>query len=343
MPTTYPRGRLLSSPIRDSSQQYNGRKPRLLESVRRAIRARHYSRRTEQVYVAWVRRFVLFHGKRHPLDLGEGEIRAFLSHLATDRSVAASTQNQALCALLFLYRHVLEIGVDWIEGIERATRPARLPVVLTRDEVRAVLAEMVGVSWLMASLLYGSGLRLTECCRLRAGDLDLTRGEIAVRSGKGRKDRMTVMPTALVRPLAAHIQRVRALHRKGLDNGLGRVELPSALERKSPRAAREWRWQWVFPATRIGVNKQTGELRRHHRHPSVLQRDVRDAVRAAGINKRASCHTLRHSFATHLLESGTDIRTIQELLGHADLDTTMIYTHVLNKGAMGVHSPLDDL
>jgi integron integrase len=314
---------------------------RLLDRVRAAIRARHYSPRTEQVYVSWVRRYVIHHGKRHPDRLGAEEIRSFLSYLATDRRVSASTQNQALCALLFLYRHVLKLGVDWIDDITPARRPSRLPVVLSVEEVRAVLAEMTGVTRLMASLLYGSELRLMECVRLRVQDVDIARGEIVVRSGKGAKDRMTVLPMSVERALRAHLRRVRRLHRDDLAIGLGAVELPGALARKLPGASWEWGWQWVFPAVRIGVDPRTGEMRRHHRHETGLQREVRGAVRAAGINKRASCHTLRHSFATHLLQSGTDIRTIQELLGHADLDTTMIYTHVLNKGAMGVRSPLD--
>lgn len=334
--------RTRSSTIRESSRSFKTRSsPRLLDRVRSAIRARHYSPRTEKVYVSWVRRFVLFCGKRHPARLGGDEIREFLSWLATERRVAASTQNQALCALLFLYRHVLDVDIDWVEDIAPARRPSRLPVVLTVPEVRAVLGEMTGVSWLMASLLYGSGLRLMECCRLRVQDVSLARGEIAVRSGKGSKDRMTVLPQTLIKPLFAHLRRARILHKHDLSIGLGSVELPGALERKLPQASWEWGWQWVFPAARIGVDRQTGQMRRYHRHQSALQKDVQRAVRASGINKRASCHTLRHSFATHLLEAGTDIRTIQELLGHSDLVTTMIYTHVLNKGAMGVRSPLD--
>jgi integron integrase len=284
---------------------------------------------------------VLFHGKRHPNELGGDDIQAFLSWLASERRVSAATQNQALNALLFLYRHVLDVDIEWIDGITPARRPTRLPVVLTVHEVRAVLDEMRGVSWLMASLLYGAGLRLMECCRLRVQDIDSRRGEIAVRSGKGDKDRMTVLPRMVLEPLRAHMRRRQTLHKSDLAIGCGTVELPHALHRKLPQAPHEWTWQWVFPASRIGTDPRTGEMRRHHRHQSGLQRDVRTAVRNAGIKKRASCHTLRHSFATHLLESGTDIRTIQELLGHRDLSTTMIYTHVLNKGAMGVRSPLD--
>jgi integron integrase len=291
--------------------------------------------------VSWFKRYVLFHGKRHPNELGGDDIQAFLSWLASERRVSAATQNQALNALLFLYRHVLDVDIEWIDGITPARRPTRLPVVLTVHEVRAVLDEMRGVSWLMASLLYGAGLRLMECCRLRVQDIDSRRGEIAVRSGKGDKDRMTVLPRMVLEPLRAHMRRRQTLHKSDLAIGCGTVELPHALHRKLPQAPHEWTWQWVFPASRIGTDPRTGEMRRHHRHQSGLQRDVRTAVRNAGIKKRASCHTLRHSFATHLLESGTDIRTIQELLGHRDLSTTMIYTHVLNKGAMGVRSPLD--
>jgi integron integrase len=312
-----------------------------LERVRRALRARQYSPRTEKSYAAWIRRFVVFHDYRHPIEMGADEVRAFLSSLATDRHVAASTQNQALCALLFLYREVLGGALDWIDGIAFSQRPRRLPVVLTRSEVSAVLAELTGLSHLMASILYGAGLRVSECCRLRVKDIDFPRGEIGVRDGKGSKDRVTVLPGRIAGDLRSHMERVHTLHRRDLANGLGRVELPRALDRKYPNAGKEWGWQWVFPASRHHADRRTGELRRHHRHVSVLQRDVKAAVRRAGIAKHAACHTLRHSFATHLLEAGTDIRTIQELLGHRDLSTTMIYTHVLNRGALGVTSPLD--
>jgi integron integrase len=315
--------------------------PRLLDLVRRTIRARHYSPRTEKSYVSWIRRYVIYHDRRHPRDLGAEHVERFLSWLASEQKVSASTQNQALCALLFLYREVLRSDVDWIEGITPARRPTRLPVVLTRREVGAVLDQLTGVSWLMASLLYGAGLRLMECCRLRVKDMDFERFEILVRNGKGRKDRVTVLPAALAQPLRAQVDRVRRLHRTDLADGYSGVPLPGALSRKYPNAGREWAWQWVFPATRIYKDTTSGELRRWHRHESVLQRAVRRAVQASGIAKRASCHTLRHSFATHLLESGTDIRTIQELLGHSDVSTTMIYTHVLNRGGLGVKSPLD--
>jgi integron integrase len=315
--------------------------PRLLERLRSALRARHYSLRTEQSYVAWVKRFILFHGKRHPDDMGEPEINAFLSSLATDGRVAASTQNQALSALLFLYRHVLEKPFPEMPSLVRARRPARLPVVLTRDEVRRVLAGLGGEPRLVATLLYGSGLRLMEALRLRVKDLDLSRNEILVRDGKGQKDRVTMLPAALKPDLAAHLKRVRGLHDAALAAGGGDVHLPDAIRIKYPGAAKSWPWQYVFPAGRESTDPRGGEIRRHHLPESAVQRAVKKAVAAAGIAKLASCHTLRHSFATHLLESGYDIRTIQELLGHRDVATTMIYTHVLNSGGRGVKSPLD--
>jgi integron integrase len=315
--------------------------PRLLDRVRAAIRARHYSRRTEAAYTHWVRKFVLFHGKRHPADMGEAEITVFLTHLAVRARVSASTQNQALSALLFLYRDVLRRDLEWLDGIVRAKRPARLPVVLSRREVVALLSGLRGTPWLMASLLYGSGLRLLECCQLRVKDVDFDRCEITVRDGKGRKDRATLFPNRLHGPLAAHLERVSQLHAADLREGAGSVELPAALEHKYPRAPWDWAWQWVFPATRPYRDPATGRRRRHHLHESVLQRAVREAALRARIAKPASCHSLRHSFATHLLESGYDIRTIQELLGHRDVSTTMIYTHVLNRGGRGVWSPLD--
>lgn len=315
--------------------------PRLLDRVRAGIRARHYSRRTERAYVAWIRKFVLFHGKRHPTELGEQEISAFLTHLAVSAKVSASTQNQALSALLFLYRDVLARDLEWLDGVVRAKRPVRLPVVLSRAEAAALLGHLHGVPRLMASLLYGSGLRLLECCRLRVKDVDFDRREITVRDGKGRKDRVTMLPAGLAAPLAAQIERVRRQHAEDLRAGAGSVELPGALDRKYPRAAWEVGWQWVFPATRFYRHAETGRRRRHHLHESVLQRAVRQAALRAGIAKPATCHTLRHSFATHLLEAGYDIRTIQELLGHREVSTTMIYAHVLNRGGRGVRSPLD--
>jgi integron integrase len=317
------------------------RGPKLLDRVRHSIRARHYSRSTERAYLGWIRRFIRFNGNRHPVALGAEEITAFLSSLAREGCVSAATQNQALSAILFLYRAVLHKEVPHLEGIVRAKRPVRIPVVLTPDEVDALLDRLHGVSWLMASLLYGSGLRLMECARLRVKDLDFKKRQITVRRGKGQKDRVTMLPTAVQGPLATHLERARGLHERDLKRGAGCVELPYAIARKYPRAKWEWGWQWVFPATRTYVDRDTGERRRHHIHPSVLQRAVKEAVREAGITKVATCHTLRHSFATHLLESGYDIRTIQELMGHADVSTTMIYTHVLDRGARAVLSPMD--
>jgi integron integrase len=317
------------------------REPKLLEQVHIALRARLYSRRTEKSYARWILRFILFNGKRHPADMGEREITSFLSMLATRKRVSASTQNQALSAILFLYRAVLQKKFDWLDGIVKAKRPVRLPVVLAREEVRAVLGHMRGTPWLMASLMYGAGLRLLECARLRVKDVDFSMGEITVRDGKGRKDRVTMLPYALRAPLAEHIERVERQHEKDLRRKLGSVELPDSLESKYPRAAWEWGWQWVFPATKFYLDRASGRYRRHHLHESVVQRAMKEAVRMAGIAKPASCHTLRHSFATHLLEAGYDIRTIQELLGHSDVSTTMIYTHVLNKGGRAVRSPLD--
>jgi integron integrase len=317
-------------------------KPRLLDLVRQQIRARHYSRSTEKAYVAWIRKYIFFHGKRHPAEMGGPEVTRFLTSLATRRSVSASTQNQALAALLFLYRAVLGHDLESLQGVVRAKGPLRLPVVLSRSEVAAVLERLRGTVWLMASLMYGSGLRLMECARLRVKDVDLPRQEITVRDGKGQKDRVTVFPAKLAGPLVEHLRRVRRQHEKDVRNGAGYVELPFALARKYPNAAREWAWQWIFPATRTYVDRETGRRRRHHLHETAVQRAVKEAVRAAGITKPATCHSLRHAFATHLLGMGYDIRTIQELLGHQDVSTTMIYTHVLNRGGRGVKSPLDD-
>lgn len=317
------------------------REPKLLDQVSRAIRARHFSWRTERAYVGWIKRFILFHGKRHPATLGEAEVTAFLTHLATRDRVSASTQNQALSAIIFLYRAVLGRNLEWMDGVVRAKRAVRIPIVLTRDEVRAIFAEMRGTPWLMVSLMYGAGLRLLECARLRVKDLDFERLEITVRNGKGGKDRRTMLPVSLRRPLAAHLERVRILHTRDLRRRLGSVALPDGVERKYPQAAWEWGWQWVFPAKRLYRDAERRTWRRHHLHETVVQRAMKEAVRLTGIAKPASCHTLRHSFATHLLESGYDIRTIQELLGHSDVSTTMIYAHVLNKGGQGVRSPLD--
>jgi integron integrase len=315
--------------------------PRLLDRVRQEIRTRHYSRRTERAYVGWIRRYVVFHGKRNPKDLGTPEVVRFLSVLATRGRVAASTQNQAFSALLFLYRTVLAQKLEGLETSIRAKPTVRLPLVLSRSEVSLVLDHIHGMPWLMASLMYGAGLRLLECARLRVKDVDFDRGEITVRDGKGRKDRVTMLPGKLVKPLETHMTRVKRQHEIELGAGLGSVALPTALARKYTSSAREWCWQWVFPAARFYQDAATGERRRHHIHESVVQRAFKDAVRASGLAKPATCHTLRHSFATHLLEAGYDIRTIQELLGHSDVATTMIYTHVLNKGGRGVRSPFD--
>lgn len=317
--------------------------PRLLDQVRAELRLRHYSPRTEKAYLAWVLRYVRHHGTRHPRELGAEHVTAFLTHLATEQKVSASTQNQALAALLFLYVDVLRKPLAELEGLVRAKRPHRIPVVLTQAEVQRLLEQLDGPVHLVAGLLYGAGLRLLEAARLRVKDLDLERREIRVRDGKGRRDRVTPLPRSLLAELEAHLQRVARQHQADLAAGAGWVELPDALRAKYPRAGREWPWQWVFPATRRYTHPETGEQRRHHLHETVIQRAVREAALAAGISKRAHCHTLRHSFATHLLESGYDIRTIQELLGHRDVSTTMIYTHVLNRGGLGVRSPLDEL
>jgi integron integrase len=318
-------------------------KPKLLDQLRESLRARHYSRRTEQTYCNWVKRFIHFHNVRHPGEMAETEINAFLTHLAVKEKVSASTQNQALSGLLFLYRHVIGRELGDLGDVIRARKPKRLPVVMTREEVKAVLANMEGDKWLMASLMYGSGLRLMECLRLRVQDIDFPRNEIDVRDGKGSKDRITMLPESLKAPLKDHLNQVRVIHRKDLDDGLGRVPMPSALDRKYRNASTDWRWQWVFPQENRWTNAQTKEQGRYHIDASLVQRAVRDAATKAGLTKRATCHTFRHSFATHLLEGGYDIRTVQELLGHNDVKTTMIYTHVLNRGPAGVRSPVDEL
>ncbi len=314
--------------------------PRLLDRVRCAIRTRHYSHRTEEAYAFWIRRFLAFHGMRHPDQLGSSDVASFLAHLATRRRVSASTQNQAFSALLFLYRDVLHRELTGLESVPRAKRPERVPLVLSREEVGQILTQLHGSLRLMAALLYGSGLRLLECARLRIKDVDFDRSELTVRDGKGQKDRVTLLPAGLAQPLRRQIERVRRLHAQDVLASVS-VELPNALALKYPNASREWAWRWVFPALRTYRDPRSGERRRHHLHETVLQRAFHNAVRAAGLAKPASCHTLRHSFATHLLEAGYDIRTIQELLGHADVNTTMIYTHVLNRGGRGVLSPLD--
>jgi integron integrase len=315
--------------------------PRLLTRVRRTIRVRHYSRRTEKAYVGWIKRFIFFNGTRHPDEMGEHEVMLFLSDLAVRKKVSASTQNQAFSALLFLYREVLGRKLDGLEEGVRAKRPMHLPVVLSRREVEAVLDRLHGAPWLMASLMYGSGLRLLECASLRVKDLDFARAEVTVHDGKGQKDRITLLPGRIRDALRAHLDRVRLQHEEDIRSGCGRVALPAALERKYPGANAEWPWQWVFPASRPYFHPQLRQRVRHHLHETVLQRAFHQAVRIAGIAKHATCHTLRHSFATHLLEAGYDIRTIQELMGHSDVSTTMIYTHVLNRGGRGVLSPLD--
>ncbi|MBZ0248137.1 MAG: integron integrase [Burkholderiales bacterium] len=328
-------------PPQDYSSPGPPRPPRLLEEVRRVIRARHYSRRTEEAYVQWIRRFVLFHGRRHPREMGAAEVTAFLSSLANEGHVAASTQNQALAAVLFLYRAVLAVELPWLSGITRAKRPRRLPVVLTRQEVHALLANLDGTHALMARLMYGTGLRMMECLRLRVKDVDLARREVVVREGKGGKDRITMFPASLVEAMSAHLDRVRVLHRADRAAGVPGVELPGALERKKPGAGTEWGWHWVFPQARLARDPRSGVLRRHHAFDQTFQRAVKRAAYRAGIAKPVSSHTFRHSFATHLMEAGYDIRTVQELLGHKDVSTTMIYTHVLNRGGRGVVSPLD--
>lgn len=314
----------------------------LLDQVRDQIRTLHYSIRTEEAYINWVRQFILFHKKRHPSQMGAGEISRFLSYLARERNISASTQNQALSALLFLYRQVLDKPIDWVDDVERAKKAQRLPVVFTKEEAKAVLNHLRSDMWLMASLLYGSGLRLMECLRLRVKDVDFARSQIIVREGKGNKDRVTVLPATLVDPLRQQLERVKAIHEMDIREGFGKVYLPFALARKYSNANREWCWQYVFPAAKRSVDPRSGEVQRNHLAETALQKAVKAAIRRAGINKPGSCHTLRHSFATRLLENGYDIRTIQELLGHADLQTTMIYTHVLNKGGKGVRSPIDE-
>jgi len=318
-------------------------RPRLLDRVREAIRARHYSRRTEKAYVGWIKRYIFFHDKRHPAEMGGAEVTRFLTTLAVEARVAASTQNQALNALLFLYRVVLKQELPWLDEVIRAQRPVHLPVVLTRDEVRRVLARLEGPSRLIVLLLYGAGLRLLEAAQLRVKDVDVATNQIMIRNGKGAKDRITMLPVVVKAGLLEQLDVVRHQHSADLGRGAGWVALPDALARKYPNAGRELGWQWVFPATRHYVDRITGQRRRHHLHESVIQRAVKKALRQAEITKPASCHTFRHSFATHLLEDGHDIRTVQELLGHRDVSTTMIYTHVLNRGPAAVRSPADRL
>jgi integron integrase len=315
--------------------------PRLLETVRAEIRLRHYSYRTEKAYVDWIWRFIVHHGRRHPREMGGDEVRDFLSHLASDRQVSPATQCQALAALLFLYKRVMNVDLPWIDNVVRARRPKRLPTVLTREEARQVIAQMSGVHRLIAGLLYGSGLRLLEALRLRVKDLDFYHRRILVRDGKGMKDRVTILSVSAAEELQLHLKNVRLLHEHAIERGFGGVELPHALARKYPRAHLQWGWQYVFPAVRPSVDPRTGTLRRHHVHEESVQRQVRAAARAAHIDKPVSPHTFRHSFATHLLETGYDIRTVQELLGHKDVSTTQLYTHVMAPGSNSVRSPLD--
>lgn len=315
--------------------------PKLLDLLRDRLRLKHYSIRTETQYVQWVRRFILFHGKRHPQEMGAKEVEAFLTHLAVEGRVAAATQNQALSALLFLYRELLHINLPWLDEVVRAKRPARLPVVLTREEVQSVLGRTEGTYGLMLRLLYGTGMRLMECVRLRVKDVDFSRAEIIVRDGKGAKDRVTMLPQRIAAELQAHLQRRRHLYEDDLAKGMASVYLPNALDRKYANAENEWGWQYVFVAKSYSIDPRSGSERRHHIDEKLVQRAMKRAVQEAAISKPATPHTLRHSFATHLLQGGYDIRTVQELLGHADVATTMIYTHVLNKGGRGVVSPLD--
>lgn len=318
-------------------------KPRLTDQVRDALRRKHYSYRTEKTYLHWIRRFIYFHHKRHPRDMAEPEVAAFLTHLAVARRVSASTQNQALNAILFLYKQVLQREIGLVQGVVRAKRPERLTVVLTREEVNRVLARLAGREWLMACLMYGAGLRVMECLRLRVKDVDFGLNQIVVRDGKGQKDRVTPLPAAVIPALHQQIAEVRRLRDADLADGYGEVSLPFALERKYPNASRELAWWYVFPASQRSRDPYSQRIKRHHLDDSVIQRAVKQAIRSSGIAKPASCHSFRHSFATHLLASGQDIRTIQELLGHSDVSKTMIYTHALGKGARGVASPLDTL
>jgi len=318
-------------------------KPRLLAEVRNVARMRHFSIRTEQAYVNWIRRFILFHQKRHPRDMGEAEIRTFISHLAVEGEISASTQTVALSALLFLYRDVLKKDLPYVSNIERARKPKRLPVVFTRDETKRILETLEGTHWLIAALLYGSGLRLMECLRIRVKDVDFTYKQLTIRDGKGVKDRITMLPAKLKQPLLRHLQKVEVQHEEDLRAGYGEVFLPYALARKYPNAPRQWGWQYVFPSGVRSIDPRSGKQRRHHIADSTVQTAVKKAIRQARVSKNGSCHTLRHSFATHLLEKGYDIRTVQELLGHKDVRTTMIYTHVLNRGGKGVLSPIDEV
>ena len=317
-------------------------KPKLLDQVRLSIRRKHYSHRTEQSYVYWIRYYIRFHKLRHPLEMHETEVKHFLNYLANSRKVSASTQNQALCAILYLYREVLESPLELIKGVDRARRSKYLPVVLSHDEVKAILNNLSGVYWLLASLLYGNGMRASEALQLRVTDIDFDYSQITVRQGKGDKDRVTLLPDSLRDQLSHQLEAVRDLHNRDIESGYGFTWLPHALDRKYPNADREWAWQYVFPSTGLSADRSDGVIRRFHMSPKTMQNAMRRAVQRSGITKRAGCHTLRHTFATHLIENGYDIRTVQELLGHKDVRTTQIYTHVLNRGGRGVRSPLDN-
>jgi integron integrase len=316
-------------------------KPRLLEEVRNVLRVRHYSIRTEEAYIQWIKRYIFFHNKKHPAEMGEEEISAFLTHLAVNKNVTASTQNQALSALLFLYKQVLGLNLEWLEGVTRAKRPSRLPTVLPREQVKELLGGMSGTNELIARLLYGTGMRLMETIRLRVQDIDFDYRQIIVRQGKGGKDRTTVLPDSLIEPLQLQLAHAKRIHELDLNEGFGCVYLPFALARKYPNACKEWKWQYVFPSINRSVDPRDKTVRRHHLDEKNIQRAVRKAAHLLGIQKRVTPHTLRHCFATHLLENGTDIRTLQELLGHNDVKTTQIYTHVMKRGGNAVRSPLD--
>ncbi len=321
----------------------NSQQPKLLDQIRNAIRLKHYSFRTEQTYTEWIKRYIYFHNKKHPENMGEKHVTAFLTHLAVNRNVTSSTQNQAMCAILFLYRHVLKQDLGNFDNLQYAKRSTKLPVVFTRDEVRNIMLHLEGQVWLMCQLLYGAGLRLMECLRLRVKDVDFGYKHIVVRNAKGQKDRVTMLPEIVIDPIQRHLKKVNQLHEKELREGFGTVYMPFALARKYPNANREWGWQYVFPAMRRSVDPRSGAEQRHHASEKVLQRAIKKAIRACGIHKPGTSHSFRHSFATHLLEDGYDIRTVQELLGHNDVTTTMIYTHVLNRGGRGVVSPSDKL
>jgi len=318
-------------------------KPKLLDQVRNAIQTKHYSVRTEESYVNWIKRYIIYHNKRHPKEMGEKEINVFLTHLAVNKKVAASTQNQALCAIIFLYKHVLKIDIGDLGDMVWAKKPKRLPVVFTRTEAQAIIDQLNGIKWIMVNILYGSGLRLMECLRLRVQDVDFGQKKIIVRDGKGAKDRATLFPEVIKKQLTLHLKTIKIQHLKDLTDGYGKVYLPYALENKYPNANKEWCWQYIFPSEKLSIDPRSGIKRRHHLDESYLQKAVKSAIKKAGINKNAGCHTFRHSFATHLLEDTQDIRTVQELLGHEDLNTTMIYTHVLDKGPFGITSPADKL